>query len=81
MVIMIDSSLSIETVMRILSCSKSYVYKLIKQGVLKPSSEVKPVRISISSVIAKISSSYPFIGSTCQTAIHYHVSQQAIPHA
>ena len=68
--------LTVDQVMDILSCSRGYVYQLVKLGDLVATGE-RPLLVTQESVIHKIGKTFPFIAEACRSSLHYSISQQA----
>lgn len=74
---MTNNSLTIDQVMVILNCTRSYVYKLLRTGGLEYCDATGPIKVTAKSVLAYMGKRYPFLLENCYSALHYHVSKAA----
>mgnify|MGYP003135304148 CR=1 FL=1 len=72
-----DNPLSVDQVMAILNCSRSYVYKLLRNGHLEYCDATGPMKVTAKSVLSYMGKRYPFLLKNCYSALHYHVSKAA----
>ena len=73
MTTMNKNGLSIDGVMEILNCSRSYVYKLVRQNQLEVL-DTNPLLVTTDSVIAKLGYNFPFL-LRCKPSLDYHIRQ------
>ena len=56
-----SNGLTVDDVMETLNCTRSYVYKLVRNGELEAIDGTMPVRVDVDSLIFKIKKLYPWI--------------------
>ena len=72
----IPRGLTIDTTMLWLNCSRSYVYRLIRENKLELVCRT-PVLIDPTSVIAKIGSTFPKVEAVSKSLLNYQVKQDS----
>ena len=72
----IPRGLTIDTTMLWLNCSRSYVYRLIRENKLELVCRT-PVLIDPTSVIAKIGSTFPKVAAASKSLLDYQVKQDS----
>ena len=70
-----SNGLTVDDVMETLNCTRSYVYKLVRNGELEAIDGTMPVRVDVDSLIFKIKKLYPWIVSICRSKLHYELKQ------
>ena len=69
--------LTLNTTMDWLNCSRSYVYRLIREDNLKLVSQ-SPFLISIDSVLKKIGATFPNVVSVTHATLDYQLKQDSL---
>ena len=69
-----NRDMSVDRAMAILGYSRSYIYKLVRQGHLDCTA-MHPMKVSTASVLDQIGCRFPFVLKNCFTSLHYHVGQ------
>ena len=72
----IPRGLTIDTAMIWLNCSRSYVYRLIRENKLELVCRT-PVLINPTSIIAKIGSTFPKVAAASKSLLDYQVKQDS----
>jgi|TARA_R110000824_G_scaffold167103_1_gene343892 hypothetical protein len=70
------TGIEVDTAMKWLNVSRSYVYRMIRNDELKAVSK-KPLLINPNSIIKKISHTYPEVTRNCWNVLAYSVKQDA----
>ena len=70
-----SNGLTVDDGMETLNCTRSYVYKLVRNGELEAIDGTMPVRVDVDSLIFKIKKLYPWIVSICRSKLHYELKQ------
>ena len=72
-----SNSITIDDCMEVLSCTRSYVYKMIRRNELSVLEDCYPLRVTFSSIKEKLSRLYPWLVEHSWTSISYHLAQKA----
>ena len=70
-----NKGITINQVMEAFNCSRSHVYKLIRQGELRVVEGSSPIRIETSSIISKIRRLFPWLVDSCLISLDYNLKQ------
>jgi hypothetical protein len=76
-----NKGLSVQNVMDCLNCTKSYVYRLIRDNELEVIEGTIPVRIEVDSIILKIKKLYPWIVDNLIINLHYKLKELELKHS
>mgnify|MGYP003628002718 FL=1 len=74
---MLDNPLTVDQVMAVLNCSRSYVYKLLRNGKLEYCDAPGPTKVAASSVLSYMGKRYPFLLKNCYSALDYSLRRAA----
>ena len=72
----IPRGLTVDTAMIWLNCSRSYIYRLIREGKLELVCRT-PLLIDPTSIIQKIGTAFPKVGAVSKSFLDYQVKQDS----
>jgi|TARA_R110000824_G_scaffold195565_2_gene378411 hypothetical protein len=71
------TGIEVDTAMKWLNVSRSYIYRMVKSEELKTVTK-KPLLINPNSIIKKINNAYPEVTKNCFSILDYSVKQDVV---